>query len=353
MPGGGEIGNLRREEGQAGLQHRHIDELTLAGMGALEQRRGHGEGGGHAGQHVADREAGAGRPHLGVAGQRHDARQRLDLAVIAGLVAIRAGLAEAGHRAIDQPRVDLGQRGIADAEPVHHAGAEILHDHVGVGDQALDDLDRRRLLQIQRQAALVAVDRQPGRRHAAVCPLARQRRAAHVLALAALHLDDVGAEQGELEAAERSGKDLGEIEDACAGKRAGGAGHSGPRCWGKTVPGREQALLRRHFVALSYPAGRGTLPEHCFRRLLVVSFIQGYAYHAYHADHATAVTARKGEPRRSQPRQWWCPGMEPVPHGNQKGRRYVGCYLGRWDKVSEDLWRLHAVQVGHAGRAQG
>ena len=154
-----------------------------------------------------------------MAGQRHDARQRLDLAVIAGLVAIRSGLAEAGHRAIDQPRVDLGQRGVADAEPVHHAGAEILHDHVGVGDQALDDLDRRRLLQIQGQAALVAVDRQPGRRHPAVRPLARQRRAAHVLALAAFHLDDLGAEQGKLVGTEGAGEDLGEVENLHAGER--------------------------------------------------------------------------------------------------------------------------------------
>ena len=51
---------------------------------ALEQRARHAERSGRARQHVAHRKAGARRPGLGMARDRHDAGQRLDLAVIAG-----------------------------------------------------------------------------------------------------------------------------------------------------------------------------------------------------------------------------------------------------------------------------
>ena len=39
VAGDGEVGDLGGEERQARLQHRHVDELALAGMRALEQRR--------------------------------------------------------------------------------------------------------------------------------------------------------------------------------------------------------------------------------------------------------------------------------------------------------------------------
>ena len=73
MAGDGIIRDLPGQERQRRLQHGDVDQLTLAGMGALEQRAGHAEGGGRAGQDVADRKARARRPGLGVAGDRHDA----------------------------------------------------------------------------------------------------------------------------------------------------------------------------------------------------------------------------------------------------------------------------------------
>ncbi len=69
----GEIRELGRKEREAGFQHRHVDELANAGMRALKQRRGHGERGRHAGQHVADREAGTRGTHFRMPGDRHDA----------------------------------------------------------------------------------------------------------------------------------------------------------------------------------------------------------------------------------------------------------------------------------------
>jgi hypothetical protein len=87
--------------------------------------------------------------------------------------------------------------------------------------ELLDDLDRLRLLQIERQAALVAVDGLPARREPTLGPFAAQRRAAHVFAFAPLHLDDVGAEQRELVARIRAGQHLREVEDLHAFERSG------------------------------------------------------------------------------------------------------------------------------------
>ena len=49
-----------------------------------------------------------------------------------GAVAQRAVLAVAADRAVDDPRVDLPQRLVADAEAVEHAGPEGLEHDVGV-----------------------------------------------------------------------------------------------------------------------------------------------------------------------------------------------------------------------------
>src|SRR5437588_344551 len=56
---------------------------------------------------------------------------------------------------------------------------------------------------------------------ARVGPFAAQRRAAHVLALAALHLDDVGPEQRKLVARIGAGQHLREVENLHAFERSG------------------------------------------------------------------------------------------------------------------------------------
>src|SRR5258708_29851311 len=105
MAGDRVIRHLSRQERQRRLQHGDVDHLALAGVGALEQRTRYAERGRGAGQHIADREAGTRWPALPVTRDRHDARHRLDLAVIAGAEALRAGLPEATDRAIPPPRV--------------------------------------------------------------------------------------------------------------------------------------------------------------------------------------------------------------------------------------------------------
>jgi hypothetical protein len=182
MAADSEIGDVGREERQRRVQHGDIDELAAARVRALVERARHGEGRGHAGDGVAHGKARPRRPHLRVAGDRHQAAHRLDLAVVGGGRALRAVLAEARYRAIDELGVDGCQRCMADAELVHHAGAEVLHHHVGLGGKAMHDLDRLRLGEIEGETALVGVDAHESGRQVARRPVLVGRAAAHVVA---------------------------------------------------------------------------------------------------------------------------------------------------------------------------
>ena len=74
-----------------------------------------------------------------------------------GEVAVRAVLAEPGQREIDEARVPGRQRFVVRPEALHHAGPEALDEHVGVRGQAPQHLLGLGPLEVQRQAALVAV----------------------------------------------------------------------------------------------------------------------------------------------------------------------------------------------------
>src|SRR3546814_12777364 len=78
-------------------------------------------------------------------------------------VDIGSALAIARHGNIDQPRVDRRQRFIIDAEAPGDAGAVILDEDIG----RLDHFEQERLalrrLEVDRDRALVAVERKEGR----------------------------------------------------------------------------------------------------------------------------------------------------------------------------------------------
>src|SRR5206468_6806719 len=114
-------------------------------------------GRGDAANRVAQRETRAGWTIVLGAGDRHDARHRLELAVEGRGRSLGPRATEAGHRAVDEPRMEGGERLVAEAETVHHAAAEVLPHHVGADDQALDDLDRFRAAEVEGDASLVAV----------------------------------------------------------------------------------------------------------------------------------------------------------------------------------------------------
>src|SRR5437867_4436450 len=133
------------------------------------------------------------------------------------LAARRVGArhAEAGDRAVDEPRIDGAQGLVRHAEPARHARAIVLHEDVGGLHEPADDLHALRALEIHRDAALVAVHGQEG---SAVAVLAGGA-AAHVLAAGRLHLDDVGAHVGEVHRAERRRHRLRHVDHADAFER--------------------------------------------------------------------------------------------------------------------------------------
>src|SRR6185437_740329 len=160
----------------------------------------------NAGGEIGDRDADAHRPLPGQAGDRHQPAHALRDLVEAGAVAIGPVLAEAGNAAENDALVDLFETLIVDAEPVLDVGPVVFDHHVGLLDHAAEGGDALRRLQVERDAALVAVQ---------VLEVGIAARAARALALfqmrRGLDLDDVGAPIGELAHASGAGAHAGQI----------------------------------------------------------------------------------------------------------------------------------------------
>ena len=231
MPDGDELGmSLPRRESLAppgvdephgdaaevddGVLHRELHALALAGGLALPERGHHAEGRVHARAGVADGRAGLQRRRAGEAGERHGAAGGLRDHVEALVLAVRAVAAEALDREVDDPRVDLRQRVVAEAELLHGARRLVLGDDVRVLDHVEEHGLALRILEVQRDAPLVGVERQEvARVHAGLLGAAVAAR----LALAGLlHLDDVGAQPGQQLGARGSRLELGQVEHADA-----------------------------------------------------------------------------------------------------------------------------------------
>src|SRR5262249_15702575 len=90
-------------------------------------------------------------------GDRHDPEQRLRQQILTGPLRIRTVGSVAGRRRIDQRRLAPPQRVAAEAELVHDARTEILGHHVGAVDELERDRSALGRLQIERDAAFVAV----------------------------------------------------------------------------------------------------------------------------------------------------------------------------------------------------
>ena len=139
--------------------------------------------------------------------------------IVAGLVGARTGLAVAGDRAIDQPRIDRPHRLVAEPEPRHDARAELLDQHVGAFDQRLKLGAIRFALEVEHQAFLAAVEQ---REHRALAVETRLVMA-QVLAARPLDLDHLGAGLGQQQGGERPRQERGEVEDEKPGQRLHGS----------------------------------------------------------------------------------------------------------------------------------
>jgi hypothetical protein len=152
------IAQAHADEVDHRVLHRHLDLLPLAGGVTLHERGEDADHAVHAGAGVADRGPEIRGRAIGRSGDAHGAAHRLGDRLVALVVAVGTVRAEALDAGEDQARVDLAQHGVAEAQPLDDARAEILQEHVRRLQQGAEDLLAPRLLQIQREAALVAVE---------------------------------------------------------------------------------------------------------------------------------------------------------------------------------------------------
>ena len=194
------------------FQHRDVEPAALAGATTLYQR---GEDIGvciHARGDVGDRRACLGRFVFG-ASHGQEAGFALDQQVIGFLVAVGTISTIAGDVTDDQLREAFFQRLVRQAQTCRSAGREVLHQHVGLFQQALEDDFRFIMLDVQRQAFLrpIGPDKMRGQAIDALVICTRE-----VTDAGALDLDDACAQIGQLARAERRSNRMFEGDDGDA-----------------------------------------------------------------------------------------------------------------------------------------
>ena len=212
-------------QGKDGVVHRDVDELAFAGALGVAHRRQDADGQQHRRHDVADPGADLQRVLAVRAGDAHDPAHRLRHDVEGRPVGIGTGartrIAEAAHGGIDQAGVELGQALVGQTQALHRAGAEILHQHIGLLDQAADDGLAGRGLEVDGNALLVAVDALVVTAEVTCLVVGKvRRRAAGHVAPGRLHLDHLGALVGKQHGAEGSGQHLRQVDHPQSGQRA-------------------------------------------------------------------------------------------------------------------------------------
>ncbi|CPM74670.1 Uncharacterised protein [Bordetella pertussis] len=213
------VRRVRMQQRQRAVVQRDVQELAQAAALALLQGQQHGDGRVQAGHHVHDRQAHPRGRAVGLAVDAHQPAHGLGAGVVARQAAQRAVGAEAADAAMHQARKGLAQRVVAQPPLLQRAGLEILHQHVGVGQQAAQQLLAGKLRQVQRHATLVAVDADE-----VGGGLAGERRppAARLVAAGRFDLQHVGAVVGEDLGAVRAAQHARQVDDAAALQGAGG-----------------------------------------------------------------------------------------------------------------------------------
>jgi hypothetical protein len=162
--------------------------------------------------------AGAGEA-IGIASDAHEAAHGLDHCVVAGAIAFRSRLSEAGDRAVDQAGVELLQRRVVQAEAREPTDLEVLEQHVG----ALRETTHQGLTlfacDVDGDGFLAAVCREEicGLRSVVSVEISEEGRAPApgvVTAVKPLDLDHLGPEVGENLGRPRTREDPAQIQHA-------------------------------------------------------------------------------------------------------------------------------------------
>ena len=206
---------------QGCLEQRGFHPLSLAGFQAVGIGGENAQCGEDAGGDVGQRRAAFHRRPVGpFTGEAHDPAHGLGHQIEAAAMLVGAGASKTRQRAVDQRGMVPGDVGVTEAELVHDAGAEILHQHVRRSDQAPQYPGAARLLEVERDALLVAVHHQERRRH--VADPGRNHVAGVVAGRDLLDLDHLGAHVGEHQGAGRTRHDVREVDNLQSGQGAHG-----------------------------------------------------------------------------------------------------------------------------------
>src|SRR5262249_37842618 len=132
-----------------------------------------------------------------------------------GPARLGTALAEAGDRAIHEPRIERAKGIIAEPETLHRAGPEVLQHDVRLADQLSQDVLAFRSFHVEGEALLAPVHGHEVGRLATD----ERRPPARVVALGRLlDLDDLGPHVTEEHGAEWAGEDPREVDDTHAGE---------------------------------------------------------------------------------------------------------------------------------------
>jgi hypothetical protein len=178
-----------------GVLHGNLDFLTAASHRALVKRCEDADAGVKPGAGITERHARLDRPAGRLARDAHDATACLGDHVEGEMLLVTAPLAEALHGCVDDARVQRRDLVVGEAEPLNHAGCEILGKDVGLSDEIAQQLLAALALEIHRNRFLVRIEHHEV---VAVRVLPIRRRAASLLSAdRVLDLDDLGTEPGE------------------------------------------------------------------------------------------------------------------------------------------------------------
>ena len=203
---------------EACLEQARVDPLATPGAGSSAQRREDAERAERASADVRERHARLGRVSTGLTRDAHDPGCPLHDDVVAPAFGIRPGCAKAGDRCVHEPGIDLGERLVANPEPLRGSRPVALDQDVSGSREPVQDVAAALVLEVDTQAALVPVD---GQERSGFPPRLNltQPAARRVPDFRWLDLDHVGAVIGEQHGAVRAGHHLRSVDDTQTGKR--------------------------------------------------------------------------------------------------------------------------------------
>ena len=160
FPGDEVVHRTVDEQGDLRVQERHIDTAALAGVLALVECGQHPMRGEDAASHIAYGGAHAHGLPAERTGIAHDAAQGLHHQVKGRAIFAWPCVAVARDGTRNNPRVDLLERLIVDAQALQDTGTKVIVDDVRPPHQLVEDLQASRALQVQGHALLTAVHAQ-------------------------------------------------------------------------------------------------------------------------------------------------------------------------------------------------